>query len=264
MKTRKLGTLLAITVATVLFTACSETLSSVEDTMTSVAEAEKSTELSTDFCGNCDFTSELSEAEIAGLMEMREEEKLAHDVYVYYYDLFNHIVFKNISASEDQHTSAVLRLIDGYGLEDPALTGDGEFRIQKFIDLYSSLTTAGNLTEALIAGALIEETDIADLKIHLAATEVTTLNTIYSHLLSASKIHLKAFTRILAQMGETYTPAVLSEEEYNIIITSESNIKGNGFANGSQYGKNNSSQRNQNNYSNSSNSTTCDVSGPNF
>ena len=223
MKTRKLETLLAVVSITVLLSACSETLNNVDDTI-ALASTEKSTELSTEPGVNCDFTAELSDAEIAGLMEMREEEKLAHDVYVYYYGLFNHIVFKNISASEAQHTSSVLRLIDGYGLEDPALPEPGEFNAQKFIDLYSSLTTAGQLTEALKVGALIEETDIADLKIHLEETEVTTLKTVYSHLLNASKIHLKAFTRILSQMGETYIPSVLTEEEYLEIIEDTSTI----------------------------------------
>lgn len=223
MKTRKLETLLAVVSIAFLLSACSETMNNVDDTIAS-SRTEKSSELATEPRINCDFTAELNEAEIAGLMEMREEEKLAHDVYVYYYDLFQHIVFKNISDSEAQHTSAVLQLINGYGLEDPALPEAGEFRAQKFIDLYDALTNAERLTEALKVGALIEETDIADLKIHIDETEVTTIKTVYGNLLSASKIHLKAFSRILAQMGESYTPAVLSGEEYQEIIENTSTI----------------------------------------
>lgn len=226
MKTRKPETLLAVAAITLVLSACSETINNVDDTLAS-ASTEKSTQLTTDSGDYCDFSAELNEAEIAGLMEMREEEKLAHDVYVYFYDTFNHVVFKNIAASETQHTSSVLRLIEGYGLEDPALPEVGEFNNQKFIDLYRSLTAASDLTEALKAGALIEETDIADLKIHLEETEVLTLQTVYSHLLNASRIHLKAFTRVLSQMGVSYIPTVLSEEEYQEIIESSStNIEG--------------------------------------
>jgi hypothetical protein len=226
MKTRKPENLLAAAAIALVLSACSETINNVDDTI-AYASVEKSTVLTTDPVDYCDFTAELSEAEIAGLMEMREEEKLAHDVYMYFYDSFNHVVFKNIAASEAQHTSSVLRLIEGYGLEDPALAEVGEFNDQKFIDLYAILITAGDLTEGLKAGALIEETDIADLKIHIEETEVTTLQTVYSHLLSASKIHLKAFTRVLTKMGVTYIPTILSEEEYQEIIEGlNTNIEG--------------------------------------
>lgn len=217
MKTRKPETLIAVSVIAIVFSACSGTINNVEDTI-AYANTEKSTEIATNPVDYCDFTAELNEAEITGLVEMREEEKLAHDVYLYFYDSFEHVVFKNIAASEAQHTSSVLRLINGYDLENPASPDAGQFVNQKFVDLYSSLTTAGNLIEALKAGALIEETDIADLKIHLEETEVVTLRTVYGHLLNASEIHLKAFTRILTQMGETYTPVVLSEEEFQEII----------------------------------------------
>ena len=217
MKTRKPEILLAFAAMTLIFSACNETITNVDDTL-ATASTEKSTEMTATYSDDCDFSAELSETEIAGLMEMREEEKLAHDVYEYFYDSFNHVVFKNIAASEAQHTSTVLRLIEGYGLQDPALTEAGEFNDQKFTDLYSSLIAAGDLVEALKAGALVEETDIADLKIHLEETEVTTLQTVYSHLLNASGIHLKAFTRVLSQMGVTYVPSVLSAEEYQEII----------------------------------------------
>jgi hypothetical protein len=226
MKTRKPETLIAVAGIALVLSACSETINNIDDTVT-YANTEKSVEIATNPGDYCDFTAELNEAEKTGLMEMREEEKLAHDVYQYFYDSFEHAVFKNIAASEAQHTSSVLRLINGYGLEDPAFLEAGQFANQKFVDLYSSLTTAGNLIEALKAGALIEETDIADLKIHLEETEVATLNTVYGHLLNASKIHLKAFTRILSQMGETYTPVALSKEEYQEIIENlQTNIGG--------------------------------------
>jgi len=69
----------------------------------------------------------LTEEEESGLLFMREEEKLAHDVYVNMYDLWEVPVFYNISKSETQHTTKVLSLIELYGLEDPALPGVGEF-----------------------------------------------------------------------------------------------------------------------------------------
>ena len=47
---------------------------------------------------------------------MREEEKLAHDVYVTLYAQWGLPIFQNISQSEQTHTDAVKTLIDRYGL----------------------------------------------------------------------------------------------------------------------------------------------------
>ena len=62
----------------------------------------------------------LDEAEIAGLKFMREEEKLAHDVYVTMFNTWGAQVFANIAESETEHTEAVLGQIELYGVEDPA------------------------------------------------------------------------------------------------------------------------------------------------
>ncbi|NQU86831.1 MAG: DUF2202 domain-containing protein, partial [Mariniphaga sp.] len=80
--------------------------------------------------------------------------------------MYGYIVFTNIAKSESAHTSAILYLMNGYGLEYPALTGVGEFSNPLFADLYKQLTEKGseNLVEALKVGAFIEEYDIADLK----------------------------------------------------------------------------------------------------
>ena len=140
-------------------------MNNVEDAF-AIANEEKSTELSGVPGENCDFSGTLSEEEIQGLMEMREEEKLARDVYLALYEKHEHNVFRNISKSEDAHTRAVLYLINGFGLADPALENEGEFNSELFASLYQDLTEKGSegLVEALKIGAFIEEYDIADLK----------------------------------------------------------------------------------------------------
>ncbi len=60
----------------------------------------------------------LNEAE--GLSFMREEEKLARDVYLTLYDLWGLPLFQNIADSEQAHMDAVKSLLDFYGLDDPA------------------------------------------------------------------------------------------------------------------------------------------------
>jgi hypothetical protein len=75
-------------------------------------------------------------------------------------------IFLNISDSEQQHTDAVLGLIEKYNLPDPAAdTPMGEFDNLVLQGLYDLLTAQGtaSLIDALIVGATIEDLDINDL-----------------------------------------------------------------------------------------------------
>ncbi len=216
MKTIKLFLVLAV--AGLAITSCSETVSGVDETLNSNLD-EKSAEVAA-LCGTCDFSGTLTEAEIAGLMEMREEEKLARQVYIFMYEKYEHRVFNNISKSENAHTSAMLHLINGFGLTDPTPVNDTEFSNPVFTELYAQLTEKGSesLIEALKVGAFIEEYDINDLQNLVETTENPTVKRVYGNLLRASKIHLKAFTNSLKWLNATYTPTVISIEEYNEIL----------------------------------------------
>ncbi len=216
MKTVKLFLVLAV--ASLVIASCSESVNGIDEAMNSNLD-EKSAEVAA-LCGTCDFSETLNEAEIAGLMEMREEEKLARQVYIFMYEKYERRVFNNISKSENAHTSAVLHLIDGFGLTDPTLATDTEFSNPLFTELYAQLTAKGSesLIEALKVGAFIEEFDINDLQNLIETTENPTVKRVYGNLLRASKIHLKAFTNSLKVQGATYTPTVISVEEYNEIL----------------------------------------------
>ena len=219
MKTRKLFMILAVTGMTLAFASCSESVNSVEGTADLATIELKSSEIAS-ICGTCDFSGTLTDDEIAGLMEMREEEKLAREVYRAFYTQYNYRIFNNISNSENAHTSAVLNLINGFGLTDPTPLTDTEFNDPLFTELYAQLTDQGSasLVEALKVGAFIEEYDINDLQNLLETTENAMVKKVYSNLLSASKIHLRAFTNSLKMVNETYTPTVISIEEYNDIL----------------------------------------------
>lgn len=203
-----------------LIISCSETATDVVDEEIMATSEVKSSEVAALLGDSCDFTTALSAEDIEGLKWMREEEKFAHDVYVTLFATHGMVVFDNISKSESAHTAAVLHLLDGFGISDPAIDGVGNFSNDVFTNLYNQLTEQGNtsLVEALKAGALIEETDIADLNSLIGETENETINRVYSNLLRGSSFHLKAFTAILSRMGEAYTPTVLSVEEYNAIL----------------------------------------------
>ncbi|SET85009.1 hypothetical protein SAMN05444285_12573 [Draconibacterium orientale] len=240
MKTvEKLGILVLMTV-TLLFTSCSET----EQIDESLAAADKSVELAGICQDSCTFDEPLTDADIEGLLLMREEEKLAHDVYMHFYGLYSQQLFLNIANSEQNHMDAVLALLDGYGIEDPALEGGGEFSNEELGSLYSSLIDQGSagLVEALKVGATIEDLDIADLQNLLAETENTDIIRVYENLLQGSENHMRGFVRNLEVLGETYTPQFISVEEFETILAASNSqgygVGGQGMGNGRQgYGQ---------------------------
>ncbi len=182
----------AAIVLTVLFTACSKNPDMAGDDLVIQGNG---AQLNSDAGKDCNFTAVLTDAEIAGLMHMREEEKLARDVYLEFYEIFGNVIFKNIADSEQKHMDAVLALIDGYLLNDPvAGLGVGVFT-DKFQEIYNSLIARGTtLEEAFKVGVDIEVQDIEDLTLYLTLTEVTNLIQVYDKLLSASEKHLETFT----------------------------------------------------------------------
>ena len=168
--------------------------------------------------------SPLSESERQGLIFMREEEKLAHDVYVALGEVWDIPIFNNISRSESTHMEAVLGLLDKYKIADPVRDmKPGEFANPDFTKLYQILVNQGNnsLIEALKAGALIEETDIADLQERIKLSDNEDLKLVYNNLLQASHRHIRAYSRNLASRDATYVPQRLSQQEFDEILSME-------------------------------------------
>ena len=145
----------------------------------------------------------LTAADAAGLQFMREEEKLARDVYTVLGDTYTVRAFDNIARSESKHMAAVKRLLDIYSVPDPVGTNAaGVFSDPVFTKLYEDLTAQGqqSLAGALRAGVAIEQTDIDDLETRIAATDRADLKAVYGNLLRASRNHLRAFNRLLGSL----------------------------------------------------------------
>jgi hypothetical protein len=164
----------------------------------------------------------ISQTEIDSIIWMREEEKLAKDVYTTLGQVWGINIFTNISSAEQTHTDSVETLIDRYGLEDP-ITDEtiGIFKNETFSKLYQDLVKQGSssLVEALKVGALIEELDIKDLQERVTTT--ADIDLVFQNLERGSRNHLRAFTRQLSQQGENYVPIYISQSEFDEIIGSE-------------------------------------------
>ena len=180
------------------------------------------------------------------LFFMREEEKLARDVYLTIGTMYpNAAVFGKIDDSEQRHTMAVKAKIEKYGYEDPntndnigVYTGEdygGYFKgkYYEFID-----RAAINDLEALYVGAYIEELDVMDInqcpavvvEMDNGINDVTECGKIYTKnpdiirlygsLLDGSRNHLQAYVRnIEKHIGEgNYQAQVLTQDQVNKLL----------------------------------------------
>ncbi len=167
----------------------------------------------------------VSDTEQAGLVYMREEEKLARDVYIALYSKWGQRVFDNISRSEQMHMDAIKLLLDRYQIADPVGdNGPGVFSNQDLQKLYDDLIVAGSdsLISALRVGAAIEEIDIRDLQNEIDGnSDNQDIAYVYSRLMQGSHNHLRAFVKNLDRNSVTYVPQYLSEEVYLSIIDAE-------------------------------------------
>lgn len=173
-----------------------------------------------------------AEKEKAMVLRMREEEKMARDVYLAMNDKWDHQVFSHISESEIYHMSLMKIWVDKFNLDDPVTRNNdkrGVFTDQSLRNLYNELTASGLQTReaAFRAGAKLEEVDILDLKTALAETGNADLQSTYRYLIHASENHLRAFVRNLGALGKDYKPVVMSQKEFDEIINEQGRGMGN-------------------------------------
>ena len=165
--------------------------------------------------------STLSAHEIAHMRYMREEEKLAHDVYQHFANIWGTPIFGKIAQAEQRHTDAVLRLLNTYSLPDPSAHKDaGEFTDPQLASLYAALIEKGGESpaNALMVGGLIEEVDIADLENATASTQRPDIIRVYTTIHRGSRNHLRSFAKALGRMGIAYIPQKLSLAEVQNIL----------------------------------------------
>lgn len=175
----------------------------------------------------------LNQREKDAIFYMREEEKLARDVYDSLYAKWEVNPFGNIRQSEQTHMDRMKTLITVYKLNDPVANNNDKYNmftntsLQKY---YNELITTGSqsLTGALKTGAKIEELDIADLEERIKQTQRQDIITTYNYLKMASENHLGAFVRHLKMQGVNYEPVILSKTEFDKIISKKNNRGGNG------------------------------------
>ncbi|HHC80695.1 MAG TPA: DUF2202 domain-containing protein [Flavobacteriia bacterium] len=167
-------------------------------------------------------TATLSQQEKDDLLFLREEEKLARDVYLFSFDKYGEAIFNNISQSEQQHMDQVLTLLNAYQLSDPASADRGVFVNQELQTLYNNLTAQSDisLVEALKVGATIEDLDIRDIEDFESRTTKTDILSVYDKLRCGSRNHLRSYVGQLVANEVTYVQQFITLEEFTEIINS--------------------------------------------
>jgi hypothetical protein len=159
--------------------------------------------------------------ESADLLYMREEEKLARDVYTAMNQKWNIGIFANITKAEQRHMDAMNCLLQKYQLTDPVGNNPaGVFSNSTLQQLYNNLIAQGNQSAqaALTVGATIEDLDIADLLTRSNATDNADIKAVYNELTRGSRNHLRAFVNNLSNQGVGYTPAYITAVMFQDII----------------------------------------------
>jgi hypothetical protein len=187
----------------------------------------------------------LDAAEETHLVFMREEEKLARDVYITLGTIYPALTtFDKIDDSEQSHTDTMAKMLKLFRVKDPSTSDDigvftgaeyGWYFTDKFAYLVGEGSTNG--LAALYVGAFIEELDMHDiahcpaviLEMHdeieedgcgLAYTDEAELSRTYGRLLDGSKSHLRAYVKAIEQtIGEgTYVAQYLTQAEVDEIL----------------------------------------------
>lgn len=166
---------------------------------------------------------DLSNQEKKGLLHMREEEKLARDVYLTLFEEWGHRIFRNIARSENRHMNSVRIMIQKYGLSDPVLDDTvGVFTDPEMQQLYNELTfqARASLQAALEVGAIIEDLDIYDLRKYLKKSDSQDVRVLFQNLEKGSRNHIRSFVRLMERYQLMYQARFLSPEELAEILDS--------------------------------------------
>jgi hypothetical protein len=168
------------------------------------------------------FAGLASAAEAADMLFMREEEKLARDLYILLDEKWGVAPFARIAISEQVHMDAVLRLLIRYRLDDPAAGKTiGQFASAELQALFDDLLKRGSASAvaALEVGGIVEEVDLDDLAAALARSDNADIDQVYEILSCGSRNHLRDFARALERLtGHAYVAKALPQSVVDAIL----------------------------------------------
>lgn len=160
------------------------------------------------------------------MLFVREEEKMARDVYMTLYSQWGEPTFYSVATkSEQKHMDSVKAMLENLAIPDPAVNdAAGAFTNPDILALYNQLVMrgSGTLAEALAVGAYIEEFDIVDVQkardeIAGGSNQLPILQT-YDNLLCGSRNHLRSFVGQIKAGGVVYMAQVMAQADVDLIV----------------------------------------------
>lgn len=191
-----------------------------------------------------DATDPLTADEIEFLYAMREDEKVARDVYKVFAEKYPTAPqIARIGKAEASHIACIEEVLSFYEIEFPAIGEYGVFVDANRQATYDKLVAQGTtLLDAFLTMAFIEEDNIAAYKNVLPTIANPNIKLVVEHLMKASSNHLRAAARRIKVLGGTYTPTVLSQADFDAIINAKFD-KGQGFGKGKGNNGNTNSEK---------------------
>ncbi|MDO8988165.1 MAG: DUF2202 domain-containing protein [Sideroxyarcus sp.] len=168
--------------------------------------------------------------EEATMLFIREEEKMARDVYLALYSQWAEPTFDMIATrSEQKHMDSVKAMLDNLSIPDPVADDSvGAFTNTDILAMYGALLARGSVTldEGLAVGAYIEEYDIVDVQrardeVVSGSNQLPILQT-YDSLLCGSRNHLRSFVGQIRAGGAVYTAQLMTQAAVDAIVNSSS------------------------------------------
>lgn len=150
------------------------------------------------------------ESVVFGALEIREHQRLAHDLYDQFARIHVEPAFKVARDARRQNIDSLGRLLRNRDSFAPAaILPRGEFDDPGLAAEYKRLLAIGSESEAaaLRVGALLEERDAAMVRDYGRETAAADVTALYSRLERTNRAHLSTFVTHLRTMGEHYNPA---------------------------------------------------------
>ncbi|MGF1548499.1 MAG: DUF2202 domain-containing protein [Thiotrichales bacterium] len=167
---------------------------------------------------------EISLAERAGVIFLREEEKLASDLLALAASRWGEPAFANAMAAEKTHSEAVRLLMARHAIYDPAAgKGAGIYEDRGLQTLFEALRARIELSliDALLVAAEVTEISLMDIASHAAnVSDNPDILHVYALMTTASRNHLRIFVRQITSLGIRYQAQYLAQQNLEAIVAS--------------------------------------------
>lgn len=176
-----------------------------------------------------DSTADLSATEIEFIFAVREDEKVARDLYKAFFEKYQLKAFDNIARAEANHMRAAEMLFTYYEIDFPAAGDYGLFADSARQASYNKYLLQGaTALDAFKVMAFLEEENIVIYGEVLNDISNPNIKLVVENLARASENHLRATIRQITALGGTYQAMVMTEEQFSAIIAK-------GFEQGKRY-----------------------------